>query len=80
MRARDMLTAAVVLVVAGSGCDWRDFDSLRSATPVLAIQPPPEYPAGNDFAQLLVAMPPPSHGSAPARFVTSACCRPPSPT
>ncbi|MFL5305530.1 MAG: hypothetical protein ACJ8F1_09960 [Polyangia bacterium] len=72
MRARDILTAAVVLVAGGSGCDWRDFDSLRSATPVLAIEAPSEYPAGNDFAQLLVATPPPSDGSAAARFLTSA--------
>jgi hypothetical protein len=72
MRARDSLTAALAVVAAGSGCDWRDFDSLQNVTPVLAVQPPSEYPAGNDFAQLLVPTQPPSDGSAAARFVTSA--------
>ncbi len=71
MRARHMMTAMAVLVAAASGCDWREFDSLRSTTPVLAVGAPSEYPSGNDFAQLLIATPPPSDGSAAARFVTA---------
>ncbi len=72
MRARSLWAAAAVFAVAGGGCDWRDFDSLRDTAPVLAVQPPSEFPSGNDFAQLLVATQPPSDGSAAARFVTSA--------
>ncbi|MES1208508.1 MAG: hypothetical protein ABUS79_21420 [Pseudomonadota bacterium] len=71
MRARDMLVVAGLAAAAGGGCDWRDFDSLQNATPVLAVGAPSEYPSGNDFAQLLIATPPPSDGSAAARFVTS---------
>ena len=46
MRARDILTAAVALVAASSGCDWREFDSLQNATPVLAVGAPSELPVG----------------------------------
>ncbi len=69
MRAALLLMAAAALAV---GCDWRDFDSLRNATPVSAVEPPSGYPSPADFARLLVATAPPSDGSAAARFVTSA--------
>ncbi len=69
------LRAMVLVALAGSaavGCDWRDFDNLQSSTPVTAIEAPSGHPSSNDFAQLLVATPVPSDGSASARFVTSA--------
>ncbi|HVV16560.1 MAG TPA: hypothetical protein VHH90_05090 [Polyangia bacterium] len=71
MRARGKLVAALIVAAGGSGCDWRDFDSLQQATPVLAVEAPSGYPSGNDFAQLLIATRPPGDGSAAARFVTS---------
>ncbi len=68
---RAALTLAALSMLAG-GCDWRDFESLRNAAPVTAIQPPSGFPSSADFAALLVATSPPTDGSAAARFVTSA--------
>lgn len=65
------VAAALLLAGAAGGCDWRDFDSLQATTPVLAVEAPSGYPSSNDFASLLIATPPPSDGSAAARFVTS---------
>jgi hypothetical protein len=61
-----------VLALAATGCDWRKFDDLKAQTPVAAISAPSNYPAKSDFGSILLAVPPPSDGSAAARFVVSA--------
>jgi hypothetical protein len=59
-----------VLALAGGGCDWRKFDDLKKVTPVAAISAP--YSADGDFGANLLAVPPPSDGSAAGRFVAAA--------
>ena len=61
-----------VLVLAGGGCDWRKFDDLKKKTPVAAISAPSNYPAESDFGSNLLAVLPPSDGSAAGRFVATA--------
>ena len=61
-----------VLALAGGGCDWRKFDDLKKKTPVAAISAPSNYPAKNDFGPNLLAVLPPSDGSAAGRFVAAA--------
>jgi hypothetical protein len=61
-----------VLALVGAGCDWRKFDDLKKKTPVAAISAPSNYPADNDFGSNLLAVLPPSDGSAAGRFVAAA--------
>lgn len=61
-----------VVALAGAGCDWRKFDDLKAKTPVAAISAPSNYPADGDFGPNLLAVPPPSDGSAAGRFVAAA--------
>lgn len=66
---------AVGMIGAGlgaAGCDWRDFDSIQDDTPVLAVGPPSDYQAPNDFGGVILALTPPADGSAAARFLGSA--------
>lgn len=62
----------VVVALAGTGCDWRKFDDLKQKTPVAAISAPSNYPAKKDFGPNLLAVLPPSDGSAAGRFVAAA--------
>ncbi len=62
----------LALALAGAGCDWRKFDDLKKTTPVAAISAPSNYPANGDFGPNLLAVPPPSDGSAAGRFVAAA--------
>jgi len=71
MRRAGCVSLLALVAVAG-GCDWRDFDSLRNAAPVAAVEPPAGWPSSVDFASLVIATGRPSDGSAAARFVTSA--------
>jgi len=74
MRALGGVGCLVVLAgaLAGGGCDWRDFDKLKDGTPVLAIGPPSDYPAGDSFGQVLLPLDPPADGSAAGRFIVTA--------
>jgi hypothetical protein len=58
--------------LAGAGCDWRDFDNLQADTPVLAVGPPSDYAAPNDFGSVILPLAPPADGSAAARFLGAA--------
>lgn len=58
--------------VAGSGCDWRDFDNIQAGAPVLRAGPPTGYSAPNDFGRVILPLTPPADGSAAARFLGSA--------
>jgi hypothetical protein len=62
----------LALALASAGCDWRKFDDLKTKTPVAAISAPSNYPAKNDFGTNLLAVLPPSDGSAAGRFVAAA--------
>ena len=70
--ARACAAFMFVLALAGTGCDWRKFDDLKKVTPVAAISAPSNYPAHGDFGPNLLAVPPPSDGSAAGRFVAAA--------
>jgi FG-GAP repeat len=58
--------------VAGSGCDWRDFDNIQAGAPVLRAGPPTGYSAPNDFGRVILPLAPPADGSEAARFLGSA--------
>jgi hypothetical protein len=66
------LAAAAAVVVAGGGCDWRTFDTLAGQTPVLNVTAPSDYPVPSDFGSRLIALEPPTDGSAAARYLVSA--------
>jgi hypothetical protein len=73
MRAMFVLSsglAAASLV----GCDWRDFDDLRGATPVARVPAPSGYPASDSWGDVLVAVNQRADGDAnsAARFVGAA--------
>ena len=72
MRAGAAFMFVLALAPAGAGCDWRKFDDLKKATPVAAISAPDGYSAKSDFGPNLLAVPPPSDGSAVGRFVAAA--------
>jgi hypothetical protein len=65
----------VGLALAGAACDWREFDELKKKTPVAAISPPSNYPAGDDFGPILLPIAPPPDRSAAGQFVASAANR-----
>jgi hypothetical protein len=77
MRARgDVCVAAaafaLVVALAGAGCDWRKFDDLKKHTPVLAVGAPSNYSSGDDFGPILLPLDPPADGSSAGRFVATA--------
>lgn len=76
MRAAAWIAVGAVGMIGaglgGSGCDWRDFDSIEDNTPVLAVGPPSAYEAPNDFGGVILPLTPPTDGSAAARFLGSA--------
>jgi hypothetical protein len=65
-------SAVLAFGLAAAACDWREFDDLKKKVPVAALEPPSEYPAGNDFGPILLAVPPPSDRSSAGRFVATA--------
>ncbi|HVZ71185.1 MAG TPA: FG-GAP repeat protein [Polyangia bacterium] len=72
MRARGLTGAALVVVsLAGTGCDWRDFDHLKSETPVLAVGGPSGIAAKDDFGRHLLALSGPAAGETGGRFVVA---------
>jgi hypothetical protein len=77
MRARAVvgLSLAGAFAVVAAGCDWREFDDLKTKTLVASISPPSGYDVSDDFGRILVPLVPPADGSAAARFVTSATLR-----
>jgi len=72
--ARRALAAALLALapaaLAGSGCDWRDFDSIQSRTPVLAVGAPSHFDS-NDFGRTLLPIATLPAGASGARFVVS---------
>ena len=74
MRARASLVASA-LVLAAPGCDWREFDKLKEKTPVAAIAAPSGYERSDDFGPVLLALAPPTDGSATGRFFATATQR-----
>jgi hypothetical protein len=72
MRSGNAALLALVVVPLGGACDWREFDELKKKTPVAAITAPSSYPASSDFGANMLAVSPPSDGSAAGRFVVSA--------
>jgi hypothetical protein len=64
--------AAMAVGAPSTGCDWREFDTLQSQTPVLSIDAPSGFPSSNDFASVLLPVTPPADGSSAAWFLTSA--------
>jgi hypothetical protein len=76
--AKLLLGACGVMAVGASsgalsiGCDWREFDTLQSQTPVQAIDSPAGLPSSNDFASLILPVAPPPDGSVAAWFLSSA--------
>jgi hypothetical protein len=71
---RSLAAAGAVLLfgLAAAACDWREFDDLKKRVPVAALGHPSDYPAGDDFGPILVAIPPPLDKSAAGRFVGTA--------
>jgi len=74
MRAAGAVFASVSLslVLSAAGCDWREFDKLKENTPVGAIAAPSGYGASDDFGPVLLALAPPTDGSAAGRFIATA--------
>jgi hypothetical protein len=72
--ARSRAAAGVLLAcaLAAAACDWRAFDDLKKKVPVAALEPPGDYPAGDDFGPILLAVPPPADKSSAGRFVAAA--------
>jgi hypothetical protein len=73
--AASWLRAAGLIVVAllvGAGCDWRDFDAIAGRAPVVTLSAPPGYPAAQDFGQVMIAVSPPTDGSADGQALVSA--------
>jgi len=72
--ARSMAAAGALLacVFASAACDWREFDDLKKKVPVAALEPPGDYPAGDDFGPILLEVPPPADKSSAGRFVAAA--------
>jgi hypothetical protein len=68
---RALLLALASAGLALSGCDWRDFDSIQSRTPVLAVGAPSHF-ASEDFGRTLVPIAKLPAGASGARFVVSA--------
>ena len=64
--------ATLAVALAGAGCDWRDFDTLQSQTPVQKVTAPSGFASTSDFASLLLPVSPPADGSFAAWFLTSA--------
>jgi hypothetical protein len=59
-----------------AGCDWRDYDHLKSETPVLSIGPSGGYSSADDFGRHLLALAGPAAGDKGGRFVVSAANHP----
>jgi hypothetical protein len=77
MRASRMLrmglpTVALAVALGGAGCDWRDFDTLQSQTPVQKVTAPSGFQSTSDFASFVLPVAPPVDGSVAAWFLTSA--------
>jgi hypothetical protein len=63
--------ALLALPVAGSaGCDWRDFDQIKSGTPVLSIGTPPHF-LGTDVGHAVLPLSGPASGATGSRFLVS---------
>ena len=71
-RSRAAAGALLACALAAAACDWRAFDDLKKKVPVAALQPPGDYPAGDDFGPILLAVPPPADRSSAGRFVAAA--------
>ena len=67
-----LAVAALAVALSGAGCDWRDFDTLQSQTPVTKVGAPSGFASTSDFASLLLPVAPPADGSFAAWFLTSA--------
>ncbi|HEX4406970.1 MAG TPA: FG-GAP repeat protein [Polyangia bacterium] len=64
-----LVYAAVAL---GAGCDWRDFDSIQTHTPVLSVSAPSHFAASDDFGRYLLPLSGPAADSTGGTFVVSA--------
>jgi hypothetical protein len=69
------LALALAGLASAAGCDWRDFDSLQSHTPVLAVGSAAPL-GGNDFGRTILPLSKRAAGAAGARFIVSATAGP----
>jgi hypothetical protein len=71
-RAAACTSVMLGAALGGLGCDWRDFDALEQSAPVVTVSAPRGYPATQDFGQVMIAVSPPTDGSAAGQAVVSA--------
>ncbi|HEY4393480.1 MAG TPA: hypothetical protein VGP64_05440, partial [Polyangia bacterium] len=72
MLGSGLTTVALAVALGGTGCDWRNFDTLAGQTPVAKVTAPSGFQSTSDFAGLLLPVAPPADGSVAAWFLTSA--------
>jgi hypothetical protein len=75
MRARRSsmwLGATAWAALAAAGCDWREFDDLKAAVPVLEVGTPEGFTVDGDFGRFVLPLSTPAAGATGGRYLVSA--------